>query len=114
RPDVIVSVFSGTPRDGHGQHQAAGILAREAYEAAGDPDRFPEQIAAGLLPFAPGKLYLALWGAGGESEVELATGTRDPLLGRSHFQIAMASRSRHRSQDMGQPLTRGPQASGLE
>lgn len=114
RPDVVVSVFSGTPRDGHGQHQAAGILAREAFEAAGDPARFPQQIAAGLRPFAPAKLYLALWGAGGEADAELQTGDRDALLGQSHFQVAMASRSRHRSQDMGRPLTPGPQSSALE
>ncbi|HBU56511.1 MAG TPA: LmbE family protein, partial [Gemmatimonadetes bacterium] len=44
RPHVIVSVFSGTPADGHGQHQAAGIMAREAFSAAGDPSRFSEQL----------------------------------------------------------------------
>ena len=42
RPQIVVSVFSGTPRDGHGQHQAAGWAAREAFTAAGDPTRFPE------------------------------------------------------------------------
>ena len=47
RPHVIVSVFSGTPRDGHGQHQLAGVAAREAFAASGDPDRFPELAAAG-------------------------------------------------------------------
>lgn len=114
RPDVIISVFSGTPRDGHGQHQAAGILAREAFQAAGDPARFPAQMEAGLRPHAPGKLFLALWGAGGEPDAELRTGERDPLLGESYYQVAMASRSRHRSQDMGRPLTPGPQQSGLE
>src|SRR5690242_11139571 len=41
RPQVIVSVFSGTPRDGHGQHQVAGILAREVYDVAADTIRFP-------------------------------------------------------------------------
>ncbi|MBL8989070.1 MAG: PIG-L family deacetylase, partial [Gemmatimonadetes bacterium] len=42
RPQILVSVFSGTPRDGHGQHQAAGWVAREAFAAAGDSTRFPE------------------------------------------------------------------------
>src|SRR5204863_274745 len=32
RPQIIVSVFSGTPRDGHGQHQVAGVLARARRE----------------------------------------------------------------------------------
>jgi LmbE family N-acetylglucosaminyl deacetylase len=57
RPDVIVSVFTGTPLDGHGQHQAAGIMATEAFEAAGDPSRFPDQVANGLQPHAPAHLY---------------------------------------------------------
>src|ERR687885_345927 len=41
RPHVIISIWSGTPRDGHGQHQASGILAREAYDLSGDTVRFP-------------------------------------------------------------------------
>src|SRR5579872_1724332 len=44
RPDVIILRFSGTPRDGHGQHQASAILGREAFSAAADPKRFPEQL----------------------------------------------------------------------
>jgi LmbE family N-acetylglucosaminyl deacetylase len=44
QPDVIVLSFSGTPSDGHGHHQASAILGKEAYEAAGDPSRFPEQL----------------------------------------------------------------------
>ena len=34
RPHLIVGVFSGTPRDGHGHHQVSGMLAREAYDAS--------------------------------------------------------------------------------
>ena len=41
RPQIIVSIFSGTPRDGHGQHQAAGWSAQEAFRIAGDSSRFP-------------------------------------------------------------------------
>src|SRR5436305_6109374 len=44
RPDVIILGFSGTPRDGHGQHQTSAILAHEAFGAAADPARFPEQL----------------------------------------------------------------------
>jgi LmbE family N-acetylglucosaminyl deacetylase len=44
QPDVIIDVFSGTTADGHGNHQAAGVLGKEAYEEAGDPNRFPEQL----------------------------------------------------------------------
>src|ERR1700733_6923941 len=44
QPDVIILSFSGTPSDGHGHHQASAILGKEAYEAAADPTRFPEQL----------------------------------------------------------------------
>src|SRR5689334_1282089 len=44
RPDVIVLRFSGTPRDGHGQHQSSAILGKEAFSAAADAHRFPEQL----------------------------------------------------------------------
>ena len=114
RPDVVVSIFSGTPRDGHGHHQAAGILAREAFAASGDPARFPGQIARGLPAHAPGKLYQALWRGSDEPGFRVATGEMDPLLGRSHHEIAMSSRSRHRSQDMGQALVPGPQFTRLD
>ena len=108
RPDVVVAVFSGTPRDGHGQHQASAIVAREAFGLAGDSTRFPEQIRAGLRPFQPAKFYRSLRGRSDSATVRIALGDLDPLVGRSPFQLAMASRSRHRSQDMGAPEPVGP------
>jgi LmbE family N-acetylglucosaminyl deacetylase len=57
RPLVIASVFIGAPSDGHGQHQVSGEIAQEAFKAAGDPTVFPDQIAAGLLPWQPLKVY---------------------------------------------------------
>ena len=57
RPLVVTSVFTGNPTDGHGNHQVAGQLAQEAYNAAADPKQFPEQIKAGLRPWAPLKMY---------------------------------------------------------
>jgi len=113
RPDIVVSVFSGTPRDGHGQHQAAGILAREAFAVAGDPSRFPDQLARGLRPHSPSKLYQALWRGAPDEAYALETGVYDPLFGRSYHQIAAESRSRHRSQDMGQAELPGPRAVAL-
>src|SRR6266576_4156630 len=44
RPDIVILRFSGTPRDGHGQHQASAMLGKEAFAAAADPARFPEQL----------------------------------------------------------------------
>ncbi len=58
RPDVICTRFQGSSRDGHGNHQASGILTREAFRAAADPKRFPEQIREGLEPWQAKKLYM--------------------------------------------------------
>jgi LmbE family N-acetylglucosaminyl deacetylase len=57
RPLVIASVFIGAPSDGHGQHQVSGEIAQEAFKAAGNPNVFPDQIAAGLQPWQPLKVY---------------------------------------------------------
>src|SRR5229473_6133442 len=57
RPLVITSVFVGGPSDGHGNHQTAGLMAKEVYRLAGDPTVFPDQIRAGLKPWSPLKYY---------------------------------------------------------
>src|SRR3954465_15288429 len=57
RPLVITSVFVGGPSDGHGNHQTAGAMAQEVFQAAGDPNMFPDQIQAGLRPWSPLKDY---------------------------------------------------------
>jgi LmbE family N-acetylglucosaminyl deacetylase len=114
RPQVIVSIFSGTRRDGHGQHRAAGLLAREAFEIAGDPGRFPEQLAAGLEPWSPLKLYRSTRFDQGATTLRMETGSLDPLYGRSYHQIAMASRSQHRSQDMGRIEGLGPRETRMQ
>ena len=121
RPLVIVSAWSGTPNDGHGHHQAAGLLTQEAYRAAGDPKRFPEQIKSGLRPWQPRKLYVRSFdGAASPREflpslstLSLNTGEFDPLLGSSYYEIAARGRSQHRSQDQGTIEARGPRFSRL-
>ena len=57
RPLVLTSVFVGGPTDGHGQHQVSGEEAQEAFNDAGDPRMFPEQIRDGLMPWTPLKDY---------------------------------------------------------
>jgi len=57
RPLVVTSVFVGAASDGHGHHQMAGEMAQEAFVAAGDPTKFPEQIREGLRPWSPLKVY---------------------------------------------------------
>jgi len=100
RPDVIVARFHGAPRDGHGNHQVAGRLAREAFEAAGDPHRFPEQLREGLLPWSPKKLYVAVR-ADEAYTVRLNTGAYDPALGQSYAQLAMKGLSLQLTQGAG-------------
>ncbi len=96
RPDVLVARFSGTSRDGHGHHQASSILTREAFRAAADPKRFPEQIAEGLQPWQAKKLYIGNVCAFGAQTcpdadwtLKLNTGERSAELGMSFVQFAM-------------------------
>lgn len=58
RPTIVLSRFQGNQRDGHGNHQTAGLMAVEGFRAAGDPTRYPEQIAEGLRPWQPKKVYI--------------------------------------------------------
>ena len=114
RPQIIVSVFSGTPRDGHGQHQAAGWAAQEAFRAAADPTRFPELgTEEGLQPWAPTKLYLEAWFNPAAATLTVDGGEVEKLSGKTYHQLAMAARSLHRSQDMGQLQDFGPSPSRL-
>ena len=109
RPQIVVSIFSGTPRDGHGQHQAAGWSALEAFTAAGDSSRFRELYREeGLLPWTPLKLYRSTRFDSTATTLTLNGGVLDPAVGKSFHQIAMAGRSLHRSQDMGQLQSLGP------
>jgi LmbE family N-acetylglucosaminyl deacetylase len=96
RPDVLVARFSGTERDGHGHHQASAILTKEAFRAAADPKRFPDQIEQGLLPWQAKKLYIgnvcgfgAMTCPDADWTVKLNTGEPDPDLGMSYVQFAM-------------------------
>jgi LmbE family N-acetylglucosaminyl deacetylase len=114
RPHVIVSVFSGTPADGHGQHQMSGRIAREAFVAAGDPSRFPElRTEEGLEPWQPLKYYQSARFRPTSGSLVLELGGLDPRDGRTYYQIAMASRSQHASQDMGRLQPTGPERTSI-
>jgi LmbE family N-acetylglucosaminyl deacetylase len=109
RPDVLTSRFSGTKRDGHGNHEASGVLTREAFRAAADPNRFPEQIKEGLLPWQAKKLYLGnpprLFQGGNIADedytVKLNIGEYSPLLGMSYTQFALEGLAHQTSQGTG-------------
>jgi LmbE family N-acetylglucosaminyl deacetylase len=109
RPQIIVSIFSGLPQDGHGQHQAAGWVAREAFAAAGDSTRFTELAREeGIRVWTPLKLYRSTRFDTTATTLTLDGGVLDRAVGKSYHQIAMAGRSLHRSQDMGQLQRIGP------
>ena len=110
RPDVIVSVFADSPRDGHGHHQASGRITREAFHAAADPDRFPELMQEGLWPWQARKLYINNTRASFDSidSLMVDVGTYSPVLDRSFRELGLAGRSMHRSQDMGTLQLKGP------
>jgi LmbE family N-acetylglucosaminyl deacetylase len=105
RPHVIVAVFTGTPRDGHGHHQVSALLARTAYDAAGDTSRYP--IASHGPPWTPLKFYRAARYVPETATLRFDVGEYSPLLGRSYAEIAGESRSQHKSQGFGAAQRKG-------
>ena len=115
RPDVMVTRFSPEDRLTHGHHTASSILALEAFSAAGDPNRFPEQLAF-VKPWQPTRL---VWNTSPfffsnrnlpfdpTGLTVLEAGGYDPLLGNAYTEIAAASLSMHKSQGVGSPPRRG-------
>ena len=99
RPQIIVSVFSGTPRDGHGQHQVAGILSRVVYDAAADTVRFPASKFG--PPWTVLKFYRGARFSREDGTIAMNVGEYDPILGLTYAQIAAESRSQHKSQGFG-------------
>ena len=106
RPLVISSVFIGAPSDGHGNHQTAGAMAQEVFKAAGDPNVFPDQIAAGLKPWSPLKDYARTPWFGNDdgklaANVDIPEGEYDPVLGMSYVQISREGLGHQKSQTGG-------------
>jgi LmbE family N-acetylglucosaminyl deacetylase len=81
RPLVVLSAYVGGITDGHGQHQVAGEITQEVYKAAGDPKVFPDQIAAGLRPWSPRKVYarVPMFSIGSQGMFDDATGKWAPV-----------------------------------
>jgi LmbE family N-acetylglucosaminyl deacetylase len=117
RPLVITSVFVGGVTDGHGNHQTAGAMAQEAFEAAGNPKMFPEHFQEGLRPWTPLKVYARTpWFGRGEKDfsvdVTVQEGTFDPALGASYVQLAREGLGFQKSQNGGAAIPKlGPVAS---
>lgn len=112
RPDIIITRFATDGSGGHGHHTASAMLAEEAFDAAADPTRFPEQLQ-----------YVSVWktrrmfwnvstrfanpNADMSPYIKLDVGGYNPLLGKSYGEIAAESRSMHKSQGFGSAKQRG-------
>src|SRR5262249_47389925 len=109
RADGVATSFTPAEDKTHARHTASAILATEAFSAAADPNRFPEQLAFVKpwqatrlvwntspffftnrnLPFDPTGLTV------------LEAGGYNPLLGKSYTEIAATSISMHKNQGVG-------------
>jgi LmbE family N-acetylglucosaminyl deacetylase len=99
RPHIIITTFSGTPRDGHGHHQISAIVAKQAYQLAADTTRFP--IREFGAPWVPLKFYRLARFSPQDRTIAINVGQYDPYLGLSYQEIAADSRSQHKSQGQG-------------
>jgi LmbE family N-acetylglucosaminyl deacetylase len=110
QPDVIITRFDEQPPN-HGHHTASAILAREAFSAAADPKRFPEQLARGVTVWQADRLLhnFASWRKQPPADaLVLDVGAYDPRLGVGMGELAARSRSQHKSQGFGVAAQRGP------
>jgi LmbE family N-acetylglucosaminyl deacetylase len=111
RPDVMICRFPTTGEGGHGNHTASAILAQEAFSAAADPKRYPEQLK-----------YVGIWQAKrllwntfnfgstnttSPDQFKINVGGYNPILGKSYGEIAAESRSNHKTQGFGSARQRG-------
>jgi len=99
KPHIVITTFSGTPRDGHGQHQISAIVARQAYDQAADTVRFPVKKFG--APWTPLKFYRLARFSPQDRTISIDVGEYDPYLGLSYQEIAADSRSQHKSQGEG-------------
>lgn len=112
RPDIIITRFAPDGSGGHGHHTASAILAEEAFDAAGDPNRFPEQLKY-VDVWKPRRMFYNTVArfrnpnADMSSYIPLDVGGYNALLGKSYGEIAAESRSMHKSQGFGSAKQRG-------
>jgi LmbE family N-acetylglucosaminyl deacetylase len=111
KPDVIICRFPTTGEGGHGHHTASAILALEAFDAAADPNRFPEQLKYTQV-WKTKRIFWNTFNFGSTNttapdQLKIDVGVFNPLLGKSYGEIASESRSMHKSQGFGSARQRG-------
>lgn len=111
RPDVIITRFPTTGEGGHGHHTASAILAEEAFKAAGDSRKYPEQLNQ-VKTWKAKRLVWNTFNFGetnttADSQIKIDIGAYNTLFGKGYGELAAESRSQHKSQGFGVPLQRG-------
>ncbi len=116
QPDVIITRFpEDFKRAFHGHHSSSAVLAHEAFTAAADPNRFPEQFKYGVKPWKARRLLWNTFNFGNnistnttnEDQMKVDVGVYNAVLGKSYGEIAAESRSQHKSQGAALTRTRG-------
>ena len=113
----MIGRWTGTAKDGHGHHQAVGEVTLEAFEAAGDPTVFEDQLTQGLAPWQSRKLYYSTggdWQPGEDGDfglrqpelddkglLRINTGESDPISGRTYQELAWLAINKYQTQAMG-------------
>jgi LmbE family N-acetylglucosaminyl deacetylase len=113
QPDIIIKRFPPDARAGHGHHAASAILADEAFTAAADPTKFPEQFKYGVKPWQAKRILWNTFNFGGnnttsEDQLKVDIGGYNSLLGKSYGELGGEARTLHKSQGEGRPRRRGP------
>jgi LmbE family N-acetylglucosaminyl deacetylase len=113
QPDVIFTRFPPDGRAGHGHHSASAVLAHEAFLAAADPTKFPEQFQYGVKPWKAKRILWNTFNFGGganttsDDQMKIDVGVYNPILGKSYGEIAAESRTNHKSQGAALTPARG-------
>ncbi|WP_298302021.1 PIG-L family deacetylase [Hydrotalea sp.] len=112
QPDVIITRFPRDKRAGHGHHWASAILANEAFIAAANSAKFPEQFKYGVQPWQAKRILWNTYNFGSinttaNDQLKMAIGGYNPLLGESYGEIGGEARSMHKSQGEGRPRREG-------
>ena len=112
RPDLMLTMRPDL-RGGGQHHQASAVIGLEAFRAAADPSRYPDQIKEGLRPWQTPKIYKVGYYGFFRGEPEPPKGTKlvavesdvyDALLGRTYAEIGSEARAMHKCQGFGQLL----------
>ena len=112
QPDVIITRFPEDGRAGHGHHSASAVLAHEAFAAAADPSRFPEQLKYGVQPWQAKRILWNTFNFGSfnttsDDQLKIDVGNYNPILGKSYGELAAESRTNHKSQGAALTPARG-------